>query len=66
VARLVTRNNSIHRRKTQNKPFDDLLPDSLKSGTVTTSRIAVSNDSADSSVSIALAAAEVGEHGPEN
>lgn len=30
VARLVTRNNSIHRRKSQNKPYLDLLPDSMK------------------------------------
>ena len=26
----MTRNNSIHRRKSQNKPFDDLLPDCMK------------------------------------
>ena len=30
VARLVTRNNSIHRRKYQNKPYFDLLPDCMK------------------------------------
>ena len=30
LARLVTRNNSIHRRIDQGKTFDDLLPDALR------------------------------------
>lgn len=38
VARLVTRNNSIHRRKSQNKPFDDLLPDCMKNRSSTLGR----------------------------
>ena len=41
LARLVTRNNSIHRRIDQGKTFDDLLPDALRGTGVVVKGVAV-------------------------